>query len=117
VQRFAKRFKFHKNYFPSNFKTSDHQTMADTLEGLINDVKEKIGSLIAKPKMTDKLLSKPPFRFLHDTISAVCKTTGFAEGLYNETEMDSAAISEKNAKIAYLEKIFNLVGICKVSLK
>jgi TRAF3-interacting protein 1 len=85
--------------------------MAD-LGDQINRAKDVIGNLIAKPKMTDKLLSKPPFRFLHDTISAVISTTGFGEGLYSDAELDCASITDKNAKIAYLEKVFLLVGIC-----
>jgi TRAF3-interacting protein 1 len=66
--------------------------------------------------MSEKLLMKPPFRFLHDTISAIIQTTGFAEGLYSADEMDSATINEKSAKIEYLEKIFGVVGICHVCL-
>ena len=84
------------------------------LDSLIAAAKEKLGVMIQRPKMTEKLLSKPPFRFLHDTISAVTSATGFGEGLLNDDELDSATITEKNAKVAYLEKIFNLVGICKV---
>jgi TRAF3-interacting protein 1 len=61
-------------------------------------------------------LSKPPFRFLHDTISAIVSTTGFGEGLYNDQERDSSTIIEKAAKLAYLDKIFNFVGICQVML-
>jgi hypothetical protein len=29
-------------------------------------------------------------------------------------ERDSAAITDRQAKVNYLEKIFNLVGICQV---
>lgn len=86
--------------------------MAD-LESLMNVTKVKIGELISKPKMSDKLLSKPPFRFLHDTVTAITTTTGFGEGLYTDSELDSAAITEKQAKLNYLDKIFRLVGICK----
>lgn len=35
------------------------------LEALIQEVKDKVGALITKPKMADKLLSKPPFRYYH----------------------------------------------------
>ena len=84
------------------------------LDELIGLARDKISAIISKPKMTEKLLGKPPFRFLHDTISAITATTGFANGLYNEQELDSAAITDKHAKMAYLDKIFNLVGICKV---
>ena len=84
------------------------------LDALVEMAKDKIGQLIQKPKMTEKLLQKPPFRFLHDTISAVIETTGFGQGLYSGDELNSATMTEKQAKTNYLEKIFNLVGICKV---
>lgn len=86
------------------------------MEELIQTVIDRINAVIQKPKMTDKLLSKPPFRFLHDTISAIIKTTGFAEGLYTAEELDSSTINDKESKMAYLDKIINCVGICKVSL-
>lgn len=81
------------------------------LDALVAESKTKISQLIAKPKMSEKLLSKPPFRFLQDTISAIINATGFGEGLYSAEEMEGQ-ITEKHAKIAYLEKIFLLVGIC-----
>ncbi len=85
------------------------------LDQLIEQAKVAIGNIIQKPKMTEKLLGKPPFRFLHDTISAVIQSTGFAEGLYTAEEQDSANINDKDAKVAYLQKIFNCVGICQGS--
>ena len=97
------------------FIACPQSNMGDSLEELIPQTKALVGALISKPKMADKLLNKPPFRFLHDTVSAITNATGFAEGLYNEQELDSGSISDKHAKIAYLEKIFCLVGICKVS--
>jgi TRAF3-interacting protein 1 len=85
------------------------------LDSLVAEAKTKISELISKPKMAEKLLSKPPFRFLHDTITAITNATGFGEGLYSPEELDSAGITDKNAKTAYLDKIFALVGICKVT--
>ena len=84
-----------------------------SLEELQSQVKRLIGDIISKPKMSDKLLTKPPFRFLHDTISGVCKATGFASGLYSDDMLDSSAITDKAGKINYLELIFNCVSIVK----
>ena len=86
------------------------------LEALMGQTTALMGDLIDKPKMSTKLLSKPPFRFLHDTISAIVTTTGFGEGLFSPAEIDSASTGDRDAKVAYLNKIFHLVGVCKVCL-
>lgn len=64
--------------------------------------------LFEKPKMTEKLLTKPPFRYLHDIFLATMAATGFGNGLYTDEEMDSKANHEKDAKIAILTKMITL---------
>ena len=68
-------------------------------------------AFIKRPKLTPALLQKPPFRFLHDIVSEVTKTTGFASGLYVEDELKSANIKDKDSKIAYLSKIIRCVEL------
>lgn len=70
-----------------------------------------LGELITRPKLSEKLLSKPPFRFLHDIIMEIIKVTGFATGLYTSTEMDSSLVTDKAQKLQFLEKIIKVVGI------
>jgi hypothetical protein len=69
-----------------------------------------LGKLIQKPKASVKLLTKPPFRFLHDVFSEVTRTTGFGEGLLDEDEKE-AKFMEKDARLAYLEKVTSLVNV------
>lgn len=70
-----------------------------------------LGDLIKKPKLTEKLLSKPPFRFLFDIFTEVVQATGFSRGLYTVEEQDSSNVQEKEAKVLYLEKMIKLIGI------
>ncbi len=70
---------------------------------------EMFTSLIEKPKMTQKLLSKPPFKYLFDIISETTKKTGFANGLYTGPETNGDHFADKDKKVAYLEKLIKLV--------
>lgn len=47
---------------------------------VIKETQQALGQYIKKPPLTEKLLNKPPFRFLHDVFSIVIKDTGVLEG-------------------------------------
>ena len=69
-----------------------------------------LATIVKKPKLTDNLLKKPPFRFLHDVVAAVISQTGFPEGLFEGDEANAKTIRDKESKIAYLTKLIDCVG-------
>ncbi|XP_043802784.1 TRAF3-interacting protein 1 [Apis laboriosa] len=77
----------------------------------IKKTQDLLGKYFKKPPLTEKLLRKPPFRFLHDIISAIINETGFLNGLYSEEELNSENIKNKEAKLAYLTKLIDVVKI------
>ncbi|KAM6260355.1 TRAF3-interacting protein 1 isoform 3-T3 [Spheniscus humboldti] len=58
-------------------------------EAVVRRTQESLGRVIRKPPLTDRLLSKPPFRYLHDVITEVIRVTGFMKGLYTDFELKS----------------------------
>uniref|UniRef100_A0A7N5KRF8 TRAF3-interacting protein 1 n=1 Tax=Ailuropoda melanoleuca TaxID=9646 RepID=A0A7N5KRF8_AILME len=76
---------------------------------VVKRTQEALGKVIRRPPLTEKLLSKPPFRYLHDIITEVIKVTGFMKGLYTDTEMKSDNVKDKDAKISFLQKAIDVV--------
>lgn len=75
------------------------------------ETKAMYEQIIQKPKMTEKLLSKPPFRYLHDIFTSLSAATGFGAGLYQGAELDGKSITDKEAKIAFLVKMVSLTEL------
>lgn len=71
---------------------------------------DTLGKVISKPPLTEKLLSRPPFKYLHDIIMQVDKASGVFRGLYSSLEKDSKTIGEKEAKIQFLQKAINTIS-------
>ncbi|XP_063789325.1 TRAF3-interacting protein 1 [Pseudophryne corroboree] len=76
---------------------------------VLRRTQESLGKVIRKPPLTDKLLGKPPFRYLHDILTEVIRTTGFLKGLYTESELKSDNVKDKDAKISFLQKAIDVV--------
>jgi TRAF3-interacting protein 1 len=64
--------------------------------------------IFTKPKMSEKLLKKPPFRFLHDMYTATMGKTGFGQGLFEGDELNSKSFEDKDSKLAFLVKLITL---------
>ncbi|KAM7313979.1 TRAF3-interacting protein 1 [Ixodes scapularis] len=76
---------------------------------VIKKTQDLLGSVIKKPPLQEKLLKKPPFRFLHDIIHNVIKTSKFLDGLYTPEELTSENIKDKESKVVFLQKAIDVV--------
>nr|XP_060480293.1 TRAF3-interacting protein 1 isoform X5 [Panthera onca] len=76
---------------------------------VVKRTQEALGKVIRRPPLTEKLLNRPPFRYLHDIITEVIRVTGFMKGLYTDAEMKSDNVKDKDAKISFLQKAIDVV--------
>ncbi|XP_056670768.1 uncharacterized protein LOC130453561 [Monodelphis domestica] len=61
---------------------------------VLKRTQDALWEMVKEPPLTEKLLSQPPFRYLHDIIPKVIRTTGFLKGLYSDSEMKSDNVKE-----------------------
>ncbi|KAH6593490.1 hypothetical protein BASA50_007300 [Batrachochytrium salamandrivorans] len=85
--------------------------LSTVLDELTKKTIDILGRVLKKPPLTQKLLAKPPFRYLHDIFSELIRTHGFAPSLYTDTEMNSSNIKDKEGKVQYLTKMVDCIGI------
>ena len=72
----------------------------------LHDTREALSKLISKPKCTDKLLARPPFRFLFDVILAIDAASDLGlDRVLTTDEFDSSNVKDKASKLAFLEKV------------
>lgn len=83
----------------------------DVKPDVIKKTQDSLKKHIKKPPLTDKLLKKPPFRFLHDIITNVISETGFLDGLFTPEELNHENIKDRDGKIAFLDKLISAVKI------
>jgi TRAF3-interacting protein 1 len=83
-----------------------------SLEDAIAETQRVLGPLFSKPSLTEKYLSRPPFRFLHDIVTSTLRETGFPSNFFAAEELDPSNFEDKGKKVAFLEKIITLVNIC-----
>ncbi|THD21947.1 TRAF3-interacting protein 1 [Fasciola hepatica] len=78
---------------------------------IIKRTQDTLGKIIRKPTLTDKLLSRPPFRFLHDIFTAFIRATGLMKGLFTPEELIADNVKEKDSKLAFLQKVVDYLSI------
>jgi len=79
---------------------------------------DMFGGLIEKPRMTEKLLLKPPFKYIFDIIMETIKKTGCGNGkthhnigIFNGQEQNADFYSDRDKKIGYLAKVIKLIEL------
>ncbi|XP_046971325.1 TRAF3-interacting protein 1 [Vanessa cardui] len=85
--------------------------MEDVIDAnIIKATQVSLGKYVKRPPLNDKLLKKPPFRFLHDIITTVLKSTGFFKGLFEDVELISDNVKDRESKIIFLTKVISVIA-------
>ncbi|CAG5110540.1 Oidioi.mRNA.OKI2018_I69.chr2.g4931.t1.cds [Oikopleura dioica] len=98
------------NKYDGDMKPAVRRIAADMGADFVEKTQQVLGKIIQKPALTEKLLSRPPFRFLHDIITNLMKKTGFFTGLFPKELLDGKAITDKNDKLKFLQLVIDCIS-------
>ncbi|EDV48869.1 TRAF3-interacting protein 1 [Drosophila erecta] len=88
------------------------------LDATILATQKVLGKYVKKPPLTEKLLKKPPFRFLMDVFSNFIKQTSKFDGLYTPEEQMFENITSREDKMRFLQKMIDATKLTtKLDLK
>ena len=85
-----------------------------TIEDEVAQTRESLKPIVPgpKPPLSSKLLTRPPFRYLDDVISAVTNSTGFGKGLFAGLEpKEGEKQRSREVKVEYLERLIICIGL------
>jgi hypothetical protein len=97
----------------SNLSQNSEQPYG-TIEDEVAQTRELLKSIVPgpKPPLSIKLLTRPPFRYLDDLISAVTQSTGFAKGLFVGLEpKEGEKQRSREVKVQYLDRLIICIGL------
>ncbi|XP_015786749.1 TRAF3-interacting protein 1-like [Tetranychus urticae] len=77
---------------------------------IIKNTQDTLGKIIKKPVLTEKLLKRPPFKFLHDIIINVINSTGYMKEVFDSDDLNPSIQKDKDGKIDFLQKVIDNVG-------
>lgn len=86
-----------------NFSDSYVCTFANKMsDECIQSTMAVLQRIISKPKLTESLLKKPPFRFIYDIVLELSRVTGFGNDLFVKEEFQADQVKIKENKISFL---------------
>ena len=82
----------------------------DTPEDFTQTTQRLLGALITRPTLKPNLLQKPPFRFLHDIVTALIgSAAGYPSEYFSAEECDSGTLDSSEKKMGWLKKLIDVV--------
>ncbi|KAG5673154.1 hypothetical protein PVAND_003222 [Polypedilum vanderplanki] len=76
---------------------------------VIKRTQDTLGKFVKKPPLSEKLLKKPPFKFILDIVKAVIRDTSFLQNLYSDEELN--AEKDRDGKMKFLQKLIDVIKI------